>query len=425
MSSASTRWPPRSRCSRRAGSRSTSPAWPSWSTATPGTAGSSSPPTWPRGSPRPSWSSSPSGRPQGDDGGANLSGIWAVGREIARNLTGPKIVIIKSTVPGRHQRRAGPADGRDHRGPLRHRQQPRVPQGRGGDRRLQQARPRRRRRPAGRGLRDSSTTSTSPFLRTERPFLDDDPGKSAEMTKYVANCLLATKISFINEMANLCERYHADINDVRRGIGHDQRIGFSFLFPGVGYGGSCFPKDIRAMIHMAQSVGFPARDDGGRRRGQQRPEGHPLPEDPRPLRRLERSRARPSPIWGLAFKPRTDDIREAPALVLIDAAARRRRLAVRVHDPEALANVKRDLRGSPDLLRPPLRSARAGRRPGDRHRVERVPQPRLRGHAPPAPPARHLRRPEPLRPGPDGRARLPSIRGSAGSSPSRPATLGA
>ena len=79
------------------------------------------------------------------------------------------------------------------------------------------------------------------------------------MTKYVANCLLATKISFINEMANLCEAYGADINDVRRGIGHDQRIGFQFLFPGVGYGGSCFPKDIRAVIHMAQSQGLPAR----------------------------------------------------------------------------------------------------------------------------------------------------------------------
>ena len=83
--------------------------------------------------------------------------------------------------------------------------------------------------------------------------------ESAEMTKYVANCLLATKISFINEMANLCEAYGADINDVRRGIGHDQRIGFHFLFPGVGYGGSCFPKDIRAVIHMAQSKGLPAR----------------------------------------------------------------------------------------------------------------------------------------------------------------------
>ncbi len=83
--------------------------------------------------------------------------------------------------------------------------------------------------------------------------------ESAEMTKYVANCMLATKISFINEMANLCERMHADINDVRIGIGHDSRIGFQFLFPGVGYGGSCFPKDIRAMIALARQHGVAPR----------------------------------------------------------------------------------------------------------------------------------------------------------------------
>ena len=100
----------------------------------------------------------------------------------------------------------------------------------------------------------------APFLRTEKPFLVMSP-ESAEMTKYVANALLATKISFINEMANLCERMGADINDVRRGIGHDSRIGFAFLFPGVGYGGSCFPKDVRALAldgprSTASSRGF-------------------------------------------------------------------------------------------------------------------------------------------------------------------------
>ncbi len=161
--------------------------------------------------------------------------------------------------------------------------------------------------------------------------------ESAEMTKYVANCLLATKISFINEMANLCESYHADINDVRRGIGHDQRIGFSFLFPGVGYGGSCFPKDIRAVIHMAKQVGVPsammdavdavnqAQKDVLGRKIHEHFDGA-----------LE---GKTIAIWGLAFKPRTDDIREAPALVLIDqllAAG----ASVRVHDPEALANVR-------------------------------------------------------------------------------------
>src|SRR5207253_4905077 len=93
----------------------------------------------------------------------------------------------------------------------------------------------------------------SPFLRTERPFLAMSP-ESAEMTKYVANAMLATKISFINEMANLCEGLGADINDVRRGIGHDARIGFQFLFPVPGYGGSCFPNVGCVLIHLAQSL---------------------------------------------------------------------------------------------------------------------------------------------------------------------------
>src|SRR4029078_10181656 len=96
----------------------------------------------------------------------------------------------------------------------------------------------------------------APFLRTEHPFLVMSP-ESAEMTKYVANALLATKISFINEMANLCEQMQADIDDVRRGIGHDQRIGFAFLFPGAGYGGSCFPKDVQALSSMARELGLP------------------------------------------------------------------------------------------------------------------------------------------------------------------------
>jgi len=176
----------------------------------------------------------------------------------------------------------------------------------------------------------------APFLRTERPFLEMTP-ESAEMTKYVANCLLATKISFINEMANLCESYGADIDDVRRGIGHDQRIGFSFLFPGVGYGGSCFPKDIRAVIHMAHARGLPAR----------------MMESVDAVNQAQKDvlcrkildhfqgdlQGKTVAIWGLAFKPRTDDIREAPALVLIDALLAAG-ASVRVHDPVAIDNVR-------------------------------------------------------------------------------------
>jgi len=176
----------------------------------------------------------------------------------------------------------------------------------------------------------------APFLRTDKPFLVMSP-ESAEMTKYVANALLSTKISFINEMANLCERLEADINDVRRGIGHDRRIGFAFLFPGVGYGGSCFPKDVRALSKMARNLGveptiMDAVDAVNNR--QKRVLMQKI------LAHFDGNLAgKTIGVWGIAFKPRTDDIREAPALSLIDelleAEAR-----VHVHDPEALANTR-------------------------------------------------------------------------------------
>ena len=165
----------------------------------------------------------------------------------------------------------------------------------------------------------------APFLRTEKPFLVMSP-ESAEMTKYVANALLATKISFINEVANLCERMAADINDVRRGIGHDSRIGFAFLFPGVGYGGSCFPKDVQALASMARAAGVEPRILGRGRRGEHDVKRRCSAD------KIDRAFRRPAAgpavaVWGLAFKPRTDDIRDAPALVLIDRLLGRRRHA--------------------------------------------------------------------------------------------------
>ena len=161
--------------------------------------------------------------------------------------------------------------------------------------------------------------------------------QSAELTKYVANALLSTKISFINEMANLCERMNGDINDVRRGIGHDQRIGFAFLFPGVGYGGSCFPKDVRALASMARELGL-----------------NPRIMDAVDEVNLEQKKVlkdkvdqhfggdlagKRFAIWGLAFKPRTDDIREAPALTLVDYLLEKGAV-VQVHDPEAINNFR-------------------------------------------------------------------------------------
>ena len=176
----------------------------------------------------------------------------------------------------------------------------------------------------------------APFLRTDKPFLIMSP-ESAELTKYVANALLATKISFINEMANICSNMGADINDVRRGIGHDRRIGFAFLFPGVGYGGSCFPKDVRAMMRMAESNNvaphiLQAVDDVNMRQKLVL------------LEAIEKHfggsvSGKRLAVWGLAFKPRTDDIREAPALVLIQALLERK-AELTVHDPVAMNNVR-------------------------------------------------------------------------------------
>ena len=218
------------------------------------------------------------GTPQGDDGGADLSGVWEVGRQIATNMKSPKTVVIKSTVPvgtnaelARRMAEATTVSFDVEATPSSSRKEPPSMTSTS---------------PTGSWLafgvlklQNGCTLSYAPFLRTDRPFLAMTP-ESAEMTKYVANCLLATKISFVNEMANLCEAYGADINDVRRGIGHDQRIGFHFLFPGVGYGGSCFPKDIRAVIHMAQTQGTPRANDGGRRHSQRGPEERAVSEDP-------------------------------------------------------------------------------------------------------------------------------------------------
>ncbi|MDP7302237.1 MAG: UDP-glucose/GDP-mannose dehydrogenase family protein, partial [Pirellulaceae bacterium] len=191
------------------------------------------------------------------------------------------------------------------------------------------------------GVRDAADAEVlrelyAPFLRTERPFLVMSPA-SAELTKYVANALLSTKISFINEMANICERMKGDINDVRRGIGHDQRIGFAFLFPGCGYGGSCFPKDVRALASIARSVGVKPRimdsvDEVNNHQKQVM------------IHKIEEYfggdlTGKTIAVWGLAFKPRTDDIREAPALVLIDRMLELG-AKVQVHDPEAIDNVR-------------------------------------------------------------------------------------
>lgn len=174
----------------------------------------------------------------------------------------------------------------------------------------------------------------APFIRNGLRFFAMDI-KSAEMTKYAANCMLATKISFINEIANICEFVGADVRQVRLGIGADSRIGLQFLHPGVGYGGSCFPKDVRALINIGERAGYvpallKAVDDvNQRQKGVLQRKLSAWCE--LTGRRIEDLTVA---VWGLAFKPNTDDVREAPALDLVKALSQAG-AKVRAHDPKA------------------------------------------------------------------------------------------
>jgi UDPglucose 6-dehydrogenase len=278
------------------------------------------------------------GTPQGEDGSADLSALWSVVDGIANYIDDEVIIVTKSTVPvgtnaGIYKRLFDINGKRYHvaSNPEFLKEGAAIQDFMYPDRVVV-------------GVRDECVSDVlnelyAPFLRTDKPFLVMSP-ESAELTKYVANALLATKISFINEMANLCERMSGDINDVRRGIGHDRRIGFQFLFPGVGYGGSCFPKDVRALASMA--------------------EAHDVA--PTILRAVDQVNNLQKltlinkivdhyggnlaglrfAVWGLAFKPKTDDIREAPSLVLIEQLLELG-ASVCVFDPEAMENVKAEI----------------------------------------------------------------------------------
>lgn len=275
------------------------------------------------------------GTPPGDDGSADLSALWAVVDQLAPHLNHCSIIVCKSTVPvgtnAKVAARLKEVTGRDidvASNPEFLKEGMAIDDFMKPDRVVVGARRQE--------VFDVLGDLYQPYLRTDKPFLTMSP-ESAEMTKYVANALLSTKISFINEMANLCECAGADINEVRRGIGHDSRIGFAFLFPGVGYGGSCFPKDVRALAALARANRIEPRVLDA---------VHTVNEHQKTvlMQKIEQHFAgklsdKTIAIWGLAFKPGTDDIREAPSLVLIERLLKHK-ATVHVYDPEAMENVR-------------------------------------------------------------------------------------
>jgi len=176
----------------------------------------------------------------------------------------------------------------------------------------------------------------SPFVRQGNPIIYMDE-RSAELTKYAANAFLATKITFMNEVALLCERLGADVDMVRRGIGSDERIGKRFLFPGIGYGGSCFPKDVQALVRSSQEVQYDFRILNAVMDVNDKQKLHLMPKIKKYFG--DKLKGRRFALWGLAFKPNTDDIREAPALYMIDALLAEG-ATLSVFDPEAMNNVR-------------------------------------------------------------------------------------
>jgi UDPglucose 6-dehydrogenase len=180
-------------------------------------------------------------------------------------------------------------------------------------------------------------TLYAPFVRQGNPLIFMDE-RSAELTKYAANSFLATKITFMNEVANLCEKLGANVDDVRKGMGTDSRIGKRFLFPGIGYGGSCFPKDVQALAKSSEEANYDFKILNSVIAVNEQMKTRMIPQ----VRSYFKGdlKGKTIAMWGLAFKPHTDDIREAPALynidVLVEAGAN-----VKVHDPEAMSNVKK------------------------------------------------------------------------------------
>jgi len=273
--------------------------------------------------------------PPGEDGSADLKYVLGVANELGKILTGYKIIVNKSTVPVGTAEKVRNAILVNYNGefdvisnPEFLREGVAVDDFMKPDRVVIGTLSER--------ARSLMSKLYSPYVRQGNPIIFMDE-KSAELTKYAANSFLATKISFINEIAQLCERVGADVDMVRRGIGSDERVGKRFLFPGIGYGGSCFPKDVKALIKSAGDVDYDFKILKSVEDVNELQKLHLLPKVKAFF--ANDLKGKHFALWGLAFKPNTDDIREAPALYLIkELIAEGATLAV--YDPEAMDNVK-------------------------------------------------------------------------------------
>jgi UDPglucose 6-dehydrogenase len=279
------------------------------------------------------------GTPQGEDGSADLQHVLDVAREIARAMNGYKVIVDKSTVPVGTSARVREVIRRETTHPFSVVSNPEfLKQGAAIDDFMK---PDRvvigAEDPRGRELMQELY---EPFTRTGAPIMMMDCA-SAELSKYAANAMLATRISFMNEVANVCEIVGADVDEVRRAIGSDRRIGSSFLFPGVGYGGSCFPKDVKAMVHFAAQKDYDFKI-------LKAVEQVNVTQKTRLVTRMRAHfgsmKGKTVAVWGLAFKPRTDDMREAPSIPLIKTLLAEG-AAVQAYDPQA-TKVARGVFGS-------------------------------------------------------------------------------
>ncbi len=276
------------------------------------------------------------GTPPGEDGSADLQHVLAVARTIGESMQGEKIVITKSTVPVGtaklvREEIASRTDCKVHvcSNPEFLKEGAAVDDFMKPDRVVLGV--------DSEFARDLLQELYAPFVRSGAQILTMDV-PAAEITKYAANAMLATRISFMNSIAQLCERSGADVDAVRRGVGSDERIGGSFLFPGAGYGGSCFPKDVKALARTMKELGADASildaveavNEAQKRFLLERVVGR-LGED---------LTGRTVAVWGLAFKPNTDDMREAPSLVTIEGLLARGARVV-AHDPVAMTEARR------------------------------------------------------------------------------------